>query len=137
MSRVSSARPTTWPPKPTVRNGQYSCHQPETRLLRKVHERLSWKFDRLATRKATVEKTWYQRRLKSEVPSPTTASSKCGPIRRSTTSVMRLTMTPEPPTTPKRAEQREVPPVAHVESAAPRCHASEATHPGASRGRSP
>jgi hypothetical protein len=55
ISRVSSARPTTWPPKPTVRNGQYSCHQPETRLLRNVHERLSWKFDRLATRKAIVE----------------------------------------------------------------------------------
>jgi hypothetical protein len=50
-------RPTAWPSTPTVRNGKYSENQPACAALRKVHQRLIWKFHRLATRNAMVEKT--------------------------------------------------------------------------------
>ena len=55
MSSVSSRRPTSCPSMPTVTNGQYSRHQALCRPLPKVQDRLSWKFHRLATRKAMVE----------------------------------------------------------------------------------
>ena len=57
--------PTSLSEDPTARNGRYSRIQPECSALRKVHRRLSWKFHRLATRKAIVENTWYQRTLKA------------------------------------------------------------------------
>jgi len=57
ISIVKMPRPTAWPSTPTVRNGKYSENQPACAALRKVHQRLIWKFHRLATRNAMVEKT--------------------------------------------------------------------------------
>ena len=92
----------TWPSAPTARNGQYSAHHRACPEVRKVHERLSWKFHRFATRKAKVENRWYQRTLKSLSGSPHTAPSGSGPSRLTTISATRFTATPVAPTSPKR-----------------------------------
>ena len=72
INKVSSSRPTAWPRAPTVRKGQYSFHHARCREVLKAQERLSWKFERFATRNAMVEYTWYQRTLKSLNGSPAT-----------------------------------------------------------------
>jgi hypothetical protein len=54
-SAVRRIRPMAWPARPTARKGQYSFHHRAWPALRKVQLRLSWKFQRLATKNADVE----------------------------------------------------------------------------------
>ena len=90
---------------PTARNGQYSFHHPACREDWKAQLRLSWKFQRFATRKAIVEYPWYQRTLKSLNGSPTIAWALGGPSLLATISTIMLTTTPESPTAAKRASR--------------------------------
>src|SRR4051812_26626633 len=102
MSSVSRTSPMAWPSRPTERKGQYSFHHAECLALRKVQERLSWKFQRLAARNATVEYRWYQRAWYGVGPSANIASSGCGPSRLTAISTSRFTTTPVPPTRTNR-----------------------------------
>ena len=111
IKAVMITKPAAWATSPTVRKGQYSRNHPAILWDLKVHQRLSWKLNRFATRKAIVAITWYQRMLNSvpgiasHTPSPsgiaalgqTTGNNF---LHRMTTPM--FTSTPRPPTIPKR-----------------------------------
>ena len=72
--------PTSWAEQPDGQERHVlAANQPECLALRKVKCRLSWKFQRFATRKAMVEKTWYQRMLKSVSGRPSDDAVLVGP----------------------------------------------------------
>src|SRR5690606_16805468 len=88
--------------RPTAKKGRNSDHQGAAPAVWKVQPRFSWKFHRIATTKAPVEKTWYHRTLKRVIGRERKSSSTPGPSRFRMMSTSRLTSTPDAPTAAKR-----------------------------------